>query len=832
MENKNARGYDLLSKMYFYVFCLVIFSAPLYGETGNIEHVAGSLDVEYAGQGFKVHWIEASSVFVDQNRNFYIADATQHKIIKIDRDSVVSRIAGQEWSGYSGDGGPATEAELKEPLDMLQTPQGEIIVADTGNHCIRKIDQNGMIETIAGTGEAGYSGDDDLATDAQLSHPRGLFLDRENHLYISDSGNHRIRKVDAVSGIITTVVGDGFKDENGDGRFLGDGFDAKEASLFFPTDVCLDSIGTMYIADSKNRCIRKVTPDGVITTLYNTLTRHHSSTRRELLLHQGYLYFSDGNLHRLDLHSAQIDTFDRTYTVNDIFLDNRQTLYISKGNVLTRQSFGDVFIDDYRQYQIQQPVQTFYGDQSQGSEAGIYQPRSVWKDKQANIYIADTGNHRIRKISTNGIITTVAGNGTEGFSGDGGDAKRASLSLPYDVCGDSVGNLYIADRGNHRIRKVTPQGIISTVAGDGKTAVVAAGYAILDGPPDMPEDVNDGVLATQAHLRIPMGVFWDESGELYIADTGHHRIRKIDENGIISTVAGKGFGVRQSYGEMGIYVRYLLGGFGGDGGMATEAFLNSPVDMCFDKEQNLYITDTGNHRIRKVDSNTGVITTLAGDGATHRVHTGSFHTPPLEMGEFNGDERSAQFASLNFPLSVAVTELGYIVFADSYNHRIRVILPRAKTLKTIAGLSYHGSGGTLDSYPEIAIWEDYLVDRNEVGGFLGDNGPAEKARLDIPSSIFLDDSGDLYIADTGNHRIRIISNIEQAIVSKFGLAVVEKSDFNNDQKIDFLDFIIFASHYNSQEGDALFDERCDLNNDGSIGFLDFLGFAENFGELF
>ena len=204
-------------------------------------------------------------------------------------------------------------------------------------------------------------------------------------------------------------------------------------------------------------------------------------------------------------------------------------------------------------------------------------PSGVTVDGAGNLYIADTNNHRIRKVDTSGVITTVAGTGVSGYSGDDGLATAAQLNNPYGVTVDGAGNLYIADRSNHRIRKVDTSGVITTVAGTG-----AYGYSGDDGT------------AITAQLNFPYGVTIDSIGNLYIADSFNHRIRKVDTSGVITTVAGTG-----------------AQGNSGDGGAATAAQLNSPSNVTVDSAGNLYIADTNNHRIRKVDTS-GVITTVSG----------------------------------------------------------------------------------------------------------------------------------------------------------------------------------------------------------------------------
>ncbi|RAU81966.1 NHL domain-containing protein [Pontibacter arcticus] len=263
------------------------------------------------------------------------------------------------------------------------------------------------------------------------------------------------------------------------------------------------------------------------------------------------------------------------------------------------------------------------GDGGQAVNAQISGPIGITLDNSGNIYFAEYQSNKIRKISTSGIITTVAGNGTAGFSGDGGPATSASLYYPWSVAVDAAGNLLITYYQNNRIRKVATNGIISTFAGNG-TAVSG----------------GDGGPATSASFRNPTGISIGKSGAIYISEFGGHRIRKISTNGVISTVAGTG-----------------TAGFSGDGGPATSAAIASPYNLAVDGEENIYIADFSNHRIRKVTM-AGTISTIAGSGTAG----------------YEGDGGPAVNAKLNSPLDVAVDRNGHVFIADYANRRIRKVM--------------------------------------------------------------------------------------------------------------------------------------------------------------
>ena len=318
------------------------------------------------------------------------------------------------------------------------------------------------------------------------------------------------------------------------------------------------------------------------------------------------------------------------------------------------------------------------GDGRPATAAQLRSPCCVAVDAAGNLFISDTGNHRIRKIRPDGTITTVAGSDKTGYGGDGGPATAALLAYPGCAALDVAGNLFISDASNHRIRKVSPDGNISTVAGSDKT-----GY---DG---------DGGPATAALLAYPEGVAVDSAGNLFIADAGNHRIRKVSSNGNISTVAGAG-----------------KPGSGGDGGPATAALLSYPSRVAVDSAGNLFIADAGNHRIRKVSSTNGNISTVAGTG---------------EKG-YKGDEGPAASAWLLNPFGLAVDSAGNLFIADTGNSRIRKVSSTNGNISTVAG--------------------------TEGRGYSGEGAPASAARLNSPFGIAVDFAGNLFIADTMNDRVR------------------------------------------------------------------------------
>jgi len=332
----------------------------------------------------------------------------------------ISTIAGNGISGYTGDGGASTSAQLNAPYGTRFDASGNMYIADALNHRIRKINTNGIITTIAGTGVTGYSGDGGPATAAQLYRPTDIAIDATGNMYISDEFNHCIRKIDTL-GIISTFAGTG-----GVAGYSGDGGAATAAQIYNPNTISIDVNGNIYISDYMSEVIRKVNTSGIITTI------------------------------------------------------------VGNGS------------------------QGYSGDGGQATSASLYEPCKVVFDNSGNLYFADEYNLAVRKVDTSGIITTVAGNGTAGYSGDGGAATLASINYCEYIQIDGAGNLYIADKLNNVIRKVDNSGIITTVVGNGNQ-----GYS------------GNGGLATSASLYWPEAITFDITGNMYISDWGNNAIRKV-----------------------------------------------------------------------------------------------------------------------------------------------------------------------------------------------------------------------------------------------------------------------------------------------------------------
>ena len=699
----------------FSLYCLILGAVALetaLAQTYSISTYAGGGPPPTPAAGVDIAIGTPLGIASDQSGNAYFASL--NCVFKVDRTGVVTRIAGTARAGFSGDGGAAVAAQLSNPWAVTMDGIGNVYVADFGNYRIRRIDPDGIITTVAGNGTLGSLGDGGAAIDAQLTYPTGIAIDRTGNLFIAESyffsitaGGNRIRKVSA-DGLIRTVAG------NGTYGFSGDGGPAVDAALSNPSSIAVDPAGNLFIADYFNNRVRKVSPEGIITSVIA-----HSTSDRHCIADSSGDGGPVGRAHFCAPYSLAVDEsgnlFIGEYGFDDDGTDDRLplnflvrklspngTLSTLAGNgvrgfsgdggparaaelvggPLTVDETGALFLADSMRIREITPggiirtaagngYSSFSGDGGPVASAMLDRPVAVTTDRLGNVFILDNPFYsRVRKVTPDGIINTMAGNGTEGFSGDGGPAVAAALNQPSSITVDSAGDLFIADVYNNRVRKVSPDGIIATIAGDGGAWRSDSGDAI--------------------NLSIsPSAVAADAAGDLFIADG--LRIRRLTPDGFIQTVAGI-FG---------------SSGFSGDGGPATEAQLQYPRGIALDAAGNLFIA-VGN-RVRKVAVD-GVITTVAGNG---------------EDG-YSGDGGPATQAALN-AVAVAVDDAGNLFILG--NNRVRRVSPDG-VITTIAGL------GT--------------------PGYSGDGGPAVRAEMWAPRSLAVDQAGNIYIADFGNDAVRVL----------------------------------------------------------------------------
>jgi sugar lactone lactonase YvrE len=610
---------------------------------------------------------------------------------------LITTIVGTGIAGFNGDGIRAVTAQLDFPTGIALDAAGNLYIACQGQHRIRRVNSKGIITTVAGNGTAGYSGDGGPATAASLNYPWGVALDSQGNLYFSDGFDSVVRKVDATTGIITTVAGQGVRTGSIDGEGndpaddLGDGGPATSATLNQPRGVLPDNAGNLYIADTGNHRVRKVDLNaGTITTYAGNglpgfsddgsfATETRMGNPRALAFDgAGNLLISNAGRHRVrkvDLNTRLVSTVAGSSQGFDGGGHQALESSFSMPTGLSYDASGNLIIVDLGNQRVRKINQAsqlvttlaggYLGDGKKATVASLNEPSNLAVDAAGNLYIADTYNHRIRKVDSSGKISTIAGTGISGNNGDG-TATSAMVNYPWGVAVNPAGEVFIADTYNGALRRVDSSGNITTLFQDWESSLVSVAldsdgnlYAADDYacvirkfvPPDYGSrtvagvDFNcgyngDGIPATTAYLNGPYGLAVDGTGTLYIGDTYNNRVRKVDSNGIITTIAGDG-----------------TCAFRGDGGPATEAALCTPRGVALDSSGNVLIADTNNLRLRKVGTD-GKITTIAGSGQPHG---------------YNGDKIPATSANLGNPVAVAVDAQGIVYMADAQTMLVRKI---------------------------------------------------------------------------------------------------------------------------------------------------------------
>src|ERR1035437_8022952 len=517
-------------------------------------------------------------VAVDAAGNVYIADRFNNRIRQVALDGTIRTVAGTGSEGVSGDGGPATNATLRQPLAVAVDRNGSLFISDGGNLRVRMVMTDGTITTIAGNGKSGVAANGGKATDSALGSIYALTVDDAGNVYLADHSYHTIWKV-APSGTIIAVAG-------GNGGFSGDGGPAVGASLNSPSGVAVDSVGNLLVADSGNGRIRLVTPAGKITTTAGNGNYHFSgdagpATNATLSAPSGLALDVNGDL---------------------IFADaaNHRVRKVTSADTITTVAGSGVVGSS--------------GDGGLATDASLVYPDAVAVDPFGNIFVADEAANIVRKVTPGGTITTAVGTGRAGFAGDGGRAQNALLNQPNSLAMDAAGNLFVG--GFQAVRKVTPDGFISTVAGNGgfiNTPLVDGGPATagpLQSAGVIAVDLNgnlligesgtnsvrkvtpngiistiagngrrgfsgDGGPANSASLDYPSGLAVDSGGDVFIADANTKRIRVVTPDGKIDTVAGNGSGQSS-----------------GDGGPPKNAGFGSPWALAADASGDLFIADS------------------------------------------------------------------------------------------------------------------------------------------------------------------------------------------------------------------------------------------------
>jgi len=563
-----------------------------------------------------------------------VADMRNCLIRSISSDGLVSTLAGTIGRMSTADG-HGSSASFSAPLDVVADSAGNIYVADSANHTIRKIDPTGAVTTFAGTPKKAGSVDG-TGGEALFNSPGGLALDSSGNLYVADSGNHTIRKI-SPTGTVTTLAGKPGTQGSSDGQ-------GSEASFNAPGSLAVDASGNIYVADSGNNTIRKITPDGTVTTLAGVAGQTGSAdgpgNTARFAGPGGIVSDSVGNLYIADTYNNAIRKLTPDGTVT--------TLAGSPGETGSVDGFG-------ASAQFKGPA------------------RITWNPITRALYVTDN-NSQVRRITAHGVVTTLTGAPAESGTADG-PATSARFSFTNGIAIGAGGNLYVADMDNGTIRQITRDGVVSTFAGTpGK-----GGNA--DGTGAAAQFGGVGTIAA------------DRSGTLYVAEFYNDTIRKVTSAGVVTTFAG------------------ASGKAGRADGTGTAAQFAGPNDVAMDTAGNLYVADFYANTIRKITPD-AVVTTLAGTAG--------------KPGSSDGTGAAALFDG---PAGVAADDRGNLYVTELNNHTLRKISPNG-TVTTLAG--HAGEPGSAD-------------------------GPGTTARFSQPWGIALDSRGNIYVCDTGNNAIRKIA---------------------------------------------------------------------------
>jgi RHS repeat-associated protein len=671
--------------------------------TGIITTIAGNGTAGYTGDGSLATSAELNwpfGVAVDPVGNVYIADLYNNVIREVIASTgVIQTVVGNGMQGYSGDNGPASSAELNGPYDVALDAAGNLYISDSNNNVIRELAaSSGTITTVAGNGTGGYSGDGGPATSAEINAPWDITTDAGGDIYIADSWNHVIR---AVGSNITEPVKASPVISWADPAAISYGTALSEAQLNASTDVpgtfvYSPALGTVLPAGLHALSVL-FTPNDTAhyTPVMATVPLTVSMVTPTIVwpTPASIVYGAALTATQLNATSNVPGTFAYSPAMGTVPTPGIQTLTATFTPTDTVDYTSVVATNTLIVSTMPGPgiittvagngINGYTGDDGLAISAEVSTPGGVAFDASGNLYIASYSGNVIRKVDAAiGIITTVAGTGTAGYSGDGGSALNAELNGPCGLAIDAAGNIYIADTNNYRVRKVTAStGIIATVAGTG-----VFGYS------------GDGGAATSAEITLIQGLTVDAAGNLYLPDMDNMEVRKVSPAGIISRIAGTGTQgysgdggaatsaklnqpiavaldaagdlfiadggnnvireVTASSGNISTFVGNGTAGYAGDNGPALSAELNLPLGgLVVDAANDLLIADSNNNVIRFVNASNGVITTVAGNG----------------VAGYAGDGGPATSAELSGPTGVALDAQGNFYVADIYNNRVREV---------------------------------------------------------------------------------------------------------------------------------------------------------------
>ena len=645
----------------------------------GVAGVQGSAD----GTGSAARFNSPSGVAVDSSGNIYVADSGNDTIRMITPAGVVTTLAGS--AGQAGSvNGTNSAARFNTPSGVTVDSSGTLYVADTGNNMIRSITAAGEVATLAGSGIAGSA--NGTNSSARFNAPSGVAVDSSGNVYVADTDNDTIRKV-TPDGVVTTLAGSAGKAGSANGT-------NSVARFNTPFGVAVDSSGNIYVADTDNDTIRKITPAGAVTTLAGKAATFGSAdgTNNAARFYQphGVAADSTGKVYVADYYNFAIRKITQAAVVTTLAglpaafggndglgsvarFDSPSGVAVDTSNNVY---VADTFTMTIRKITPAGAVTTLAGlgaapgtNDGTGSAARFYDPNAVAVDSSGNLYVADTGNHTIRKITPAAVVTTLAGLAGASGSADGTNSA-ARFNSPSGVAVDSSGNLYVADTGNQTIRKITPAGAVTTLAG----LVGAFG--------------SDDGTGSAARFNAPFDLAVDSSGNIYVGDSGNSTIRKITPAGVVTTLAG------------------LAGNLGGDDGTNSAARFDSPRGVAVDSSGNVYVADYFNFTIRKITP-AGAVTTLGGLAQAH-----------------GSDDGTASAARFYFPNGVAVDSSDNVFVVEIDNCDIRKGVPaslssssplltgtKAENQIVLSWLTNY-AGFTLQSSPDLgpaANWTNITI---------------------------------------------------------------------------------------------------------------------------
>lgn len=654
------------------------------GASAQSDRVAGTI-VSLSGSAVGTNgpalsaWLdEPEAVDVDSAGNVFAGNTKSCVVQKIDREGTISTVVGTGICGFNGDAKPGPETQLTLPRGVYVDDDGSLYIADSGapvnnepgNCRIRMLGADGVVRTVAGIGECDFGGDGGPATDAKLKNAKSMVVDSEGNLVIADYDNCRIRKVE--DGIISTVLG-------------------SNCDIVDPFGIAIDGMDNLFVADQGNSRILLITPDTRVVTLAGAPDVQYAedvaidAAGNVFIADTGHCVIKElkGALSERRSLSIVAGTGVCGYTGDGDAL----TVQLNRPSGIAIDPDGGLLIADKMNCRIRRLEDGAITTVAGNGGCHTVSPAGLAIDPGGNVFVSDSNvlDCHVLRLDPAGNVSRVAGLQTAGAAGDelpcgftgDGEAESVKLDGPRGLALDASGDLYIADTDNCRVRRVH-EAIIETIAGSGSCH----------------PGIGTGV-ATRATLVRPSDVAVAPDGTIYVADTENCAVRAVHGD-TISTVAGTGHC-----------------GDAGDGGPATSAELSQPRGIGLDKAGDLYIADTMNCRIRRVDIDDGLIAAVMGNG---------------ECGP-DGDGADAVDAALDQPQDVAVADDGRIFVADTGNCRIRSFAPEG-VVSTVAG--------------------------NGQCGYGGDGAEAAAAALNHPTKLAIDSEGNVYVTDTGNERVRVI----------------------------------------------------------------------------